>query len=470
MKPTKINIKLLYQNPEMWIWYFITLIVMGLILIPQIQAPPSKNGLPWGVAAMPLLVLTIIGSALGRLVSDIWNRPTFFCIPGQIETSRHMLLLLGLVLAIIASLFKMLVFPIMDLNSQIVSIIMLVSFHLMIYWLSVITSIWFNRMAFLIPYAVFFIQPIIYDSGILDNNKWLLNHSWILIFIYLAISFLVYHAIGYKYLFRSIAAAPWAILFIEPKDSGNIKYEHAHIIKIPCVDRFLRFIHHFISERIQINNQSTISPHIWGRGYIILGSLIFNLKAILLTSVFVFFGVIKFINYHQMIELQTIFFSLLGVLGGQLCIISKSDILLPISRRTRFFSGVTALMTAMFTLFAFAAIFVILSSILPESIKSFINSGETHDFIPFNYRFIFLIAISLPMTGGLLILFQKKPSLSIAMTCILIFVLAIFLYIINVSAQVLNIDYIYLIIPSAVLSIGFYLFIIYYDSIKRSLI
>jgi len=478
MKTITANLKLLYQSREMWVWYFI----FGICIFLAFVFPDIPPYFPVGVEIRPfnsmrlikpIMVLIVFGFAMGRLVADGWTKPMFFCLPGQIKTFLKILLLMGLASAAITSLATTTFTPWMMIRSLSV-IIALFSFYLMIYWLSVITIIRFNKLVsvILLFYFVLFTIPIMGRMEILIFiQKLLLTHPWVSAFVCWTITCLIYYALGCRALVRSICGTLWVIFFVGRETSGSNKYNPMRLTKTLYLERFAGFINCFFSERIQSNNHSLILPHLWGRVYEIFSYLISNYLTILFVSVLVFFCSLTLINHIRSIDIQPFYFSLFGILFAHTCVLSRSDILMPVSRRGQLFSGITTVITSISIMLVVVVTFVLLSKILSiaDNFTTILFVVESK-FISFNGKYIFFSAIVLPTTAGLIILFQKKPLLSIlAIMGLASFLLAANIYVIKNGEYIFNMFNLFFIFLLTVLSFGFYLAILYFDSKKRSL-
>ena len=475
MKPVTANLKILYQSREMWVWYFICGISIWLAsAIPALpkNLPPWVHPGPLNTVSLinPVLVLVIFGFAVGRLAADVWTKPMFFCLPGQIATSMKILLLMGLASAAITSLATTILTPWMTIRSLNI-IIALFSFYLMIYWLSVITIIRFNKLIFVIFlfWFVFFIIPLMGRMEMMVFiQKLLLTHSWASVFVCWPITCLIFYALRCRYLARAMCGAPWVTFFVGGETPGSNRYNHIRQAKALYLDRVAGFIDCFFSKRIRSSNRSLILPNLWGSIYEIISYLSSNCLMIFFVGLSVFYCSLNLINHVSGIDLQPYYFSLFGILCGHTCVIPRSDILMPVSRRGQLFSGITAVITSIFIMLAIAVTFVLLSNILSTAgnFTTFLFALDA-EFISFNGKYIFFSAMVLPTTAGLLILFQKKSTLStLSIIGLALFILTANLYINNNGGHMFNL---FIIILITVLSFGFYLAILYFHIMKRSL-
>jgi len=471
MKPITANLKLLYQNREMWAWYFIAGISILYILSSLPSHPSSADFDPshdWYLIS-PTLVLTIIGCAMGRLTASIWTKPLIFHMPGQVKTSGELLLLIGLAAAITTTIVMTAILSWITFSSLSV-IISSFSFYLMIYSLSLIISIRFNKLVFVIPYFLLFVTPILNHLEILYFiQKLLLSYPWASAFICWIVNLMIFYAIGSKYLFRSLCGAPSLIFFVGWENPGSDGCDSGRQKKDSYSKRFSGSINRLIFQSIKSKNRSLVSPRLRTRVYVILGSFISNWRIIFFDGPIIFLSTAIFINAFRLVELQSFLYSFIALMGGHICLISESDIFLPIDRRRRFFSDITALMTGIFVMLVLVAAFNILSKILPNSLTSFISLYGPAEVNSMHRIYIFFTIILFPITGGLLILLKKRSYLSLlSITGIAIFLLGFHYHLINKVGYTFLTFNLFIIILSIVISFGFFMSVIYYNSFKRS--
>ncbi|MBN1627171.1 MAG: hypothetical protein JW944_11655 [Deltaproteobacteria bacterium] len=472
MKAMKSSLKLLYQNGEMWAWYFILLLSIYHIVssLPTPQSPPTSDPInSWGLIS-PNLALAVLGCAMGRVTAGIWSKPIFFSLPGQIRTTWTMLLIIGLAASVITSLIMTILLPLMA--SRPLSIqITLTGFYLMIYSLCVIISIRFYKLVFFIPYFILFSMQLMNRMEILSYiQSLLLSYPWKSALVCWAVNFLVYYALGIKHLPVRLFGMPSVIFFTGLESPGSNTYHPARFERETYLKKALEWTIQFFLGRIHSNNRSSVLPHVWGRIYNILGSFISNWRVIFFDGPVVFLSAAIFINSFRIVELQSFLYGFIGLLCGHICVISGADIFLPIDLIGRFISELTALITAIFTMFVLAAFFDLLSKILPHSITSFINLNWSSEFISLNVKYIFLTMILLPVTCGVLILLRKRSVFSIlTITGLAIFLLGVYYHIINKGLfAIVNWNPLTVVLAVGV-SFSFYLSVIYFGSTKRSL-
>ena len=473
MKMLITNLKRLYQKPEMWAWYLLNGVFIFLIVLSLLNSANLENRpVGWYFFIMPFLNLCLIGTAMGRLAMDVWNKQMFFCLPRQNETSMTMISLVGLATSIAIYIVMLLIFS-WDRVGLIGGSILLISYYLMIYLLSLIISILLRKLFFILPFFALFIPNISKYYGInYIFEKSFFDHMWLYTFSFFMISCIIYYSLKRKALIRFlVSGSEYKILFFIWSKVLFKSHNSPDLIKNSKILRFSELFDNFFYRKILLNNDSLILPNIWGRMYLIFRYLISNYQRIFSLCFLVFFCALLFINDKRMFDLQPYFFSLFGVLGGYMCLMSGSGILLPVGRKGQFFGGVTAVLTSTFLILVLGAAFVLLSHILSAvaNSTSFIFFLRP-EYISFHGKYIFLSLVILPITGGLLILFRNRLSLSIISIMILaLLLLVINLHIINNDGHIFNISNLFIFILITVLSFIFYLATLYYDSIKRSI-
>jgi hypothetical protein len=473
MKPFKSTLKLLYQNREMWAWYFILAVSIYHILssLPTPQSAPTNDPINgWGLIA-PNLALAVLGCAMGRVTAGIWTKPVFFCVPGQKGSIRRMLIVIGLAGSAITYLVMTILLPWSILRSLSVQVA-LVGFYLMIYFLSLILSIRFNKLVFLIPYFILFFIQLMNRMEILSFIQGiLLIHPWASAFVCWMINCLVFFFLATNHFPRRLFGMPSVIFFTGLESPGSNVYRPAGFSRDTWIKRAAEIFRQFFLDRIRSNNHSSISPHMWGRIYMIFGTFISNWRAIFFDGPIIFLSAAILINSVRFIELQSFLYGFIGLFCGLICVMSRADIFLPIGGKGRFVSELTALGTAIFIMLVLAALFDLLSKILPHSVTSFIYLNWSSEFISLQVKYIFFTMILLPITCGLLILFRKRSFLSLlSMTGLAILVLGAHHYVLNRSGYTFNTFSIITIVLTTVVSLGFYLIVVYFGNIKRSFV
>ena len=472
MNTMNASLRLLYQNREMWAWYFILAMSIYHILssLPTPQSPPTSDPVTsWGLIS-PNLALAVLGCAMGRMTAGIWTKPVFFTVPGQIKAIWAMLLVIGLAASAITSLIMTFILPWMASRPLYIQVAV-IGFYLMIYCLSVIISIRFYKLVFFIPYFILFSMQLMNRMEILSFiQSMLLTHPWKSALACWTISLIICYALWIKFLPRRLFGMPSVIFFTGLESPGS----NAHGPVRPGRDTHLRKamgrVRQFFLEHIRANNHSSVLPHVWGRVYTIFGSFFSNWRVIFFDGPVIFLSAAIFINSFRLVELQSFLYGFIALLCGHVCVISGSDVFLPLDRTGRFISELTALITAIFIMFVLAALFDLLSKILPHSITSFINLNWSSEFISLNVKYIFLTMILLPITCGCLILFRKRSIFSIlSVTGLAIFLLGAYYHLIKRGLLTLAADSPLALILAVAVSFAFFLAVTYFGSAKRLL-
>jgi len=479
MKTIAVNLKLLYQNREMAIWYFI----LGIIILLTFAVLPNySDGPPTSInqgyfnsiiLIKPFLSLIIFGFAMGRMVADIWNKPVLLCLPGQVKTSLTILTLTGLVFVTATTVLMMTIIPWMELRSPEV-IIALFTFYLMTYWLSVFIILRFNESVLIILflYFTFLIMPLMGRTELLIFiQRLLLIHPWGWALVCLIIICMIYYAVSSRALAKSLSGAPWVMFFTGMNAPESKKHRLSNLINTPYTEGIEDFNDRLFSGLIRSNNQSVMLSNFWGRLYEISSYLISNHLIISFITVSIFFCCLHMGNHIIGINLQPFYFGLFGILGGHIFVISRSNILLPVSWRMQLSRGLTELIVSMSLMLLAISGFVFISKALLRTpdFTSYLFSLK-YEYIPLQDRYVMFSAIALPLTSGLLTIFRKRDVLSLLSIIVLIIsLLAINLFVINNEINIFEPSNLVLSLLIALLSLGFYFSSLYYECAKRTL-
>jgi hypothetical protein len=425
----------------------------------------SENQFYTGFAS-PFWVLIAAGIALGRLYTETWDKPNFYSLPRQVETSKKILLFFGLVVSTLLSLSVNSFFPWMTNGIQGTSIL-LICYYLMWYWFSVIIAYHFYRAAVVFVSISYFIFPIISQIGLWHLiNSFLLAHVFPSTLGFFTVNILLYRFFGKKLKIEhsntllSFKTFFQKDFFSAARNASGIYQAKAGLIKM---------VDSFFYSRIKNGNFSTIYPHLSGRIYIIITSMISKWKIILFLNLFFFLIGSIFVNRYNTINLLPLFFSLFGILAGYMCMVPKSDIFFPFSRKGRFWVETTTVITAILIALVFAFIIVYLSKIIPDEIIIFIFGPDPNNFISFNFKYVVFTVLFLPATSAFIKIFRGKIILSaVSMTAFAVGLSCIYFFTKNNWADFFSRYQPFPLIVAIIVSFGFYFLTIYYDSFKRS--
>jgi hypothetical protein len=270
---------------------------------------------------------------------------------------------------------------------------------------------------------------------------------------------------------RRLFGMPSVIFFTGLESPGSNVYRPAGFRRDTRIKTATEIFRQFFLERIRSTNHSPVSPHVWGRIYMVFGAFISNWRVIFFDGPIIFLSAAILINSVRFIELQSFLYGFIGLFGGLICVMSGTDIFFPVGGKGRFVSELTALVTAIFIMVILAALFDLLSKILPKSVTSFIYLNWSSEFISLQVKYIFFTMILLPMICGLLILFKKRSFLALlSMTGLAILILGAHHYVLNKVGHTFNTFSILTIILTTIVSMGFYLIVVYFGNIKRSFV
>jgi len=168
-------------------------------------------------------------------------------------------------------------------------------------------------------------------------------------------------------------------------------------------------------------------------------------------------------------EYRIFLFYLCNLPGAFLCLAPRTDILLPQGRKERFFTGISAVITAILVILVIGFAFIVFTKILSLIIPSVFFMGKTYEFVPLQFKFLFIPAVLLPAAGALLLPLQNKRFISsIALMGMAIVLLAINHFILSHGGYAFSLLNLFIIILAAAISWGAYIAVLYYSTMKTS--
>ena len=170
----------------------------------------------------------------------------------------------------------------------------------------------------------------------------------------------------------------------------------------------------------------------------------------------------------QQTPLMFILLSIFASVGGAyIFIYNRYRAFLLISRKEHLWRGIVFLFTATLTVLGIMAVAILFSNLISGSLLPILFEGRS--FLPY-IRWIFLVIpiLLIPLFGGLIILFKKGGGL-ITLCFIIIITVASSLYMVEVMESRPFVIHLLIILSTAVITWGFHLTVLYYDSMKRSL-
>lgn len=468
MKAVIVNLKLLYQKRGMWGWYILIGIGIWMYFSRSMREPLPDNLFYTGFAS-PLLVLIATGCALGRLFTDTWDNPSFFRLPNQINITRRILFFIGLLIAVLISLSIKLFFPWMIIGARNAPI-MLTTYFLLVFWINVIIAYYYYKIAVIVLCISYFFFPIVAKFGLWHTvNSFLLDHVWVSTVVFCLSTCLLYCTFDRKSSSRTLSKSAWVAGNLKTSGCESVEPDSGRPPVNLYIERSVNFFDSIFYNRIRSKNHHSILPHLFGRIYIILEHIFFNWKIILFLNILFFLISCITINRYTTMNLLPFFFSLFGILVGYMCIIPKSDIFIPISRRGRFFVEIITVLATILIALVFASAIVLFSKLLPSTIIILMFAPDPSSFISFNAKYLICIVMFLPTASATIKVFRNNIGLStIVMSGVVVCLMSTYLYVIYSWPHIFNLYHSYISIFIMVVSFGFYLTIIYYDSFKRS--
>ena len=459
MKPLIANLKTLYQCRYLWIFHLIL-----LFNIPILGAS-YKPGAEFPSLGLSLMFTALFGEGIALIAGDILSKPYGFCLPGLIKTIRKFFVLIWLSIMIIFSLIvAVLYFTGFKIDYAIfIGHIGLLS---VCYWIGITLII--NRWLMFLSLLVLIIPFWMYEAVSIETI--LMPHPWSLAFLSGIVSYLIYRAVGRRENARRLCTTP-GIRFgnFSARAQARFKRERMRMKQYKELDRASESAGSFFSGRIRSDHHPNLLAHLWGQVYLVIGPFAAVWRAILL-------GIVLFplvLCLLQQRQEQGVFVFVLSI-----CIITsllvsmifqshRFDISLLIGRKEYFWRRIVLLFTVILMSLVVIAVSLLLFSLLSGILLPI--TFESKPFSPTMYWILLVVPVlMIPLFGGLFILF-KDTILMISIIMMLIFVATATFSVVMALETAPFIVGLMIILSAAVMIWGYFLAVLYYDSMKRSL-
>ena len=454
MKPLTANLKTLYQSPKIWLFHGILMIVILMLLEPIF-------------IKLSLLFILWYGVAIGSITRGLLSKPFAFCLSGHVKEAQRMPLLVWLVITIVYALLFF-----MDLDHRYALFVGSIGLISLSYWLGVVIIIPKGRY---ISFATFLIIILTLQRNPNLNTiieQMSLTHAWAIAFVGGILSYLIYRAVGSKENVRRLCAMPWlGSVATNIEKQNRFNRERMRMKQNHKPDRAALWSESFFLERIRSNQTATFFAHLWGQVYLTIGSPTSYWRGILIGG----FCILILNCFPLIIPSQEtpqqgvgVVFSIIACIGGAcIFIYYRYAVFLLIGRKEHLWRGVVFLFTATLIVLGFMVMAILYSNLISGSLFPIMFDGRSY--LP-RIRWVSLIipVLLIPLFGGLIILFKKGGGL-IAMSSTIILVLAASLFMVEVMESRPFVIHLLIIFSTAVITWGFHLAVLYYDSMKRSL-
>jgi hypothetical protein len=418
---------------------------------------------------LSLLFINFYGLFIGMITRESLSKPFAFCLTGHAKEAQRKPLLVWLAITIVYALLFF-----MDLDHRYALFVVSIELISLIFWSGVVVIIPKGRF---ISFAAILIILLTFQSYP-DLNKIIehmpLAHAWAITSVSGILSYLIYRAVGSKENVRRLCVMPWlgSVATSKVKQS-RFKRERMRMNQDRKADRAALSTRVFFSERIRSNQNSTLLAHLWGQVYLTIGSATIYWRRILIVGFFILIlKCFALITPSPETPPQApgaflALFIIVSVWGASIFIYYRYSFFLLIGRKEHLWRGVVFLFTATFIVLGFIAAVILFSNLISGSLLPTMFEGRS--FLP-HIRWVSLIipALLIPLFGGLVILFRKGGRL-IAVGFTIIIVLVASSCMIEVMESRPFITHLLIILPTAIITWGFHLAVLYYDSMKRSL-
>ena len=463
MKSLTANLKTLYQCRRIWIFHlilisgFITMGISSYIL-----------GAEFPFFAFPLIFITLYGEGIAMIAGEVLSRPYGFCLPGHTKTVQKFILLIWLSIMTIFFLIIATLYVNGCKTSYAIFIGYIGLFNLS-YWMgiTIIIKRWiiFPFLAFLgLSFTTFFMPELI------DIRTVLMAHPWFLTFLSGVISYMIYRAVGRRENVRRLCAKP-GIGFgaFSAEAQARFKRERMRMMQYKKPDRASESAGDFFSGRIRSNHHLTLLANLWGQVYLVIGPIASSWRAILL-------GIVLFslcLCLLQQVKGQGLFMFLLMIFIAASVMISiifqyhRFDISLLIGRKEYFWRRIFLLFTIIFISLGIMASSFLLFNLLSGFLLPI--TFEKKSFSPaINWILLIVPVLMIPLFGGIFILFRKTILMISIIIMLIIVMVASCSMVVAMENAPLLIGLI-IILSAAVITWGYFITMLYYDSMKRSL-
>jgi hypothetical protein len=466
MKPITANLKHLYQSRTIWLFNFMLLIGISVLIAGLFIPGISLQGLA------PFYIITgVFGGGIGIIVTDVWNKPFSYCLPGQIKTVQKTLALVWFSLLIISSVI-MIGLALRIPGSGIPLILAWVGFTSLSYWFGVSYGLGYKKSGLR---ALFLFMIIIFAPHVFKPiNSVIATYPWITALIAGLLSYLLYRYVNRRDHVRLVCGNPLygAFDIYDEEQQKRLIQARMRLYQDQRPDRMGEFIGNFFSGRIRQNNKSLPFAHMWGQAYIVMGRVIPGWP-VPIFAIILFFFLCSFTQLKgvELYMLHVMLFVMAGFIGSMICVSPRLNHFLLTGRRLHFFRGIVLLFTALLTVIVFMGISVLLYNGLSAIIPAFTLLNWSFEIVPVRWKILVLPLMITPFFGGIIILLKEWGpfirGITLGFMTVAIIILTGYIMIkLESTSFIFSLMNILLI---SFLTWLFHLAMLYYESMKKSL-
>jgi hypothetical protein len=469
MTPLTANLKTLYQCRFLWLFHIILL--SGIITMTAVIYKLGTPDPPY--ITIPLLMIFYYGGVIGFLVSDLVSKPFAFTLPDRTKAAQNMFLLVWLSIIAI-TILMMLALDFFGIKSDYAQLLASIGIMSLSYWLGTVIIV--PKKGFITVLVFILLVPMTLYSAVFKIKfiePVLIAHPWISIFICGIIIYPLYRALGKREHFRHLCATAWAGFSIyNAAKRKNIRREQLRSNPYKRLGSTPQWLNNFFTDRISSDCYSALSANMWGQIYLIIGPFFIGWKGILTAclSLYIYFFLPAFLSSDTfafvvrvaIFIFVSLFFSIPFSPGG--C--RRFNLFMIINRREHFWRGIVALSVIILVTIGYMTIFVLLFKLLTQNIIPIVWGDKS--IIPYEWILLIVPIITIPLFGGLLILF-KKTALIVSMSGMFFIALTIICGTITLMAGMSFFPGALIFLAAMAITWGFYSVILYYDCMKRPL-
>ena len=442
MKPIIANLKTLYQCKKLWLAH---LMLIGFYF----GLGTSKE-----LGDLDIIAITAFafihfcyGWTIGALISDIFGKPFSYCLPGQKKSAQLMAFLIWLSMIVIFTLISgsFSEGPKSGHNFSLISTGLLS----LSYWLGVALISRIGLFIFVFYLLAIILFPILHAMELANPASMLLAHPDTVFLICIILSFLLYRSVGRIEYVRRMCML------------GILRVEGIRLNKKERPDWIMKGLSDFFSGRIKSSQTTPFLSHIWAQIYLIAGPFITNpLGMLIILIIFGFWFFMSFTVAKQVPFFDDFMNSIFIILLSS-CFFNyhRFNPFLLTGRREYFWKGITILFISIS-----APLLLMISSII---IFFFISGSLPH----INWVHLISPVIAIPFIGAFIILLDKNNRGLLMFSMVSTIVVASGLsYWGTIALRDTSLIFNSMVIlNSAVITWGFHVVVLRYDSMKRPL-
>lgn len=457
MSPLSANLKHMYQCRVMLavnllLFPIIFLLPMSLYKIDQADACPVP---------LPMMFIFYFSTMASRIAADTLGKPFAFCLPDHEKTVRKMLLAIWCALVLF---FSMVAAAASLFGRSPAPNILFGGFGLLSlsYWVGT-TSLTNKRHPLFFLFLLTFIISLHNDF---IKSLLLGRHTWWVGGISSVLSILIYFDLARNCPGRRLCNKPLPV-FIHSWKGRKIDFIPRQKTIGSAPPRIVAVLARFCIGRITSNRASELTAALWGQLYLAAGAFMSRRNHALL---FLIISPLFMNIFFPPQPVMTVILSLMaGVVGGAICAVHHVEKMMLLSRKTLLIRSITATFASTVFIIGFLAMVVLFINGLAHTLPIPGFFGKDVRMASISWVTLAFTVPMVPFFGGIMILFKQHLIRTIVLcsSATVVMIISIFT-IVAMETSTSGAAPAGFAIAAAV-ALGFNIFVLYYDSHRRSL-